>query len=507
MAVQSVYSILAGLEFSPVPHLLVEGGRVVGATSTCSILLGCDRDHEIWNTDIKQWIVDYDPNLPDNTVVLVKSKADAFFEALLIRKGVNLSGRYVEVISINRISEPQMQKTAEDLNLLSHVLTPSIAQLTDFLESANVQEGLEVPRLRRMSVDLNDGLQKFRFYKILEHGSLANNPSRFNPKELLTQIIESKRILHEDRWAIQAHLPVYMDNVVLDREKLKFIVDEILQNAIVHNESGIIDIAAAEEDMFGSKQLVITIRDNGKGFIWSAMDPEIGGSSPVKRSDSGGIGLTICSTFAKAMNGNLMIVSGEGRGSTVKLTLPYFLPHSSQMPMADGQSPSRDRAKSEPLQKSPLIVDLEPKSCISAASTPRGVEEKKDPVTFNYRALIVEDNKVNVLVLKRFLDGMGLTCDVAEDGQIAVDKVGANPFGFDVIFMDLLMPRMGGFDATRIIKQICQVHRRNIPIFACTANTEDDQKCMAANMSGVVHKPIKKEVLQQMLLSMSGNPQ
>ncbi|MBS0652049.1 MAG: response regulator [Verrucomicrobia bacterium] len=507
MAVHSIQSILAGLEFSPVPHLLVEGGRVVGATSTCSVLLGCERDHEIQNTDIKQWIVDYDPNAPDNTVVRVQSKAGAFFEALLVRKGVSLSGRYVEVISINHISEPQMQKTAEDLNLLSHVLTPSITQLTDFLESTTPQEGLEVPRLRRVSIDLNDGLQKFRFYKILEHGSLANIPSRFNPRELLTQIIESKRILHADRWEICTHLPVYMDNVVLDREKLKFIVDEILQNAIVHNESGKIDVAATEEDLYGSKRLVITIRDNGKGFVWSAMDPEIGGSSPVKRSDSGGIGLSICSTFAKAMNGSLMIVSGEGRGSTVKLTLPYFLPQGSQMPMDDGQYLSRDRSMSDPLRKSPVIIDVGSKSCVSAASTPRGVEEKKDPITFNYRALIVEDNLLNTKILRRMLEGMGLQCDVAEDGQVAVDKVGANPFGFDVIFMDLLMPRMDGFEATEIIKQIGVQKGKNIPIIACTANTEDDQKCKEAQMSGVVHKPVKKEALQQMLLNISEKPQ
>jgi len=508
MAVHSVHSIIAGLEYSPLPHLLVQDERVVGATSSCVQLLDCNHENEIRNSYIKEWIVDYDPNMPNSCVVKVQCKAGGFFQALAARRIVDFSGRHVVVISIDRFSEPQMQKTADDLNLLSHLLTPSMTQLNEFLDGASEQESSEFPRLRRMSFDLTDGITKFRFFKILEQGSIDNRPSRFNPRELLMQIVEEKAALYQDKCMINAHLPLYMDNVILDQEKFRFIIDEVLQNAIVHSSGGKIDLTVTEESFLGSKHLVVAIQDNGKGFVWPERSESCPGS-PVRRSDSGGVGLSICKTFAEAMKGKFAINSGEGRGTLVRLTLPCYLPPdafegASESAKSGSGIATRDRAVSDPVYKSPLMAPpTEVKSSVSAINSPRTVEEEAAPITFKYHALVVEDNLVNSKVLVRLLQGFGLTCDVAENGLLAVEKMRANPKAYDLIFMDLLMPKMGGLEATPIIQAICEESQVQVPIFACTSNTEDDQQCLDAKMVGVVHKPVKKDALLRALITVA----
>ncbi|MBS0649930.1 MAG: response regulator [Verrucomicrobia bacterium] len=507
MAIRSVHPIIAGLEFSPLPHLLVQEGHVIGATSSCVKLLECDHENEIRNSYIKEWIVDYDPNMPPSHVVKVHCKAGSFFQALVARHNVDFCGRNVEVISIDRFSEPQMQKTAEDLNLLSHVLNPSLTQLHEFLDGTSDQEGNEFPRLRRMSSDLSDGVTKFRFYKILENGSIVNSLSRFNPREQLMQIIEAKAALHQDKWEIKAQMPLFMDKVVLDQEKFRFIIEEVLQNAIVHNSGGRINLCATEESFLGRRHLVIVIQDNGKGFVWPEGSETCSGS-PVKRSHSGGVGLSICTTFAEAMQGKLEIVSGEGNGAMVRLTLPCAISSDAMAKTEFGQSSigigTRDRAVSAPVCKSPLMISSsEVKPYVSAINSPRSVEEKAAPIQFKYHALVVEDNLVNSKVLSRLLEGFGLTCDVAENGLVAVQKMRANPKAYDLIFMDLLMPQMGGLEATSIIQTICEESQVQVPIFACTANTEDDQQCLDAKMMGVIHKPVKKDALLKALVTVA----
>lgn len=507
MAIQSISATIAGLEFSPVPHLLVQDNYVVGATSSCVKLFKCDDQNEICNSLIKEWIVDYDPNMPVSAIAEMQTKKGDFFQALIVRRDFSLRDKNVEVISINRLSDSQMQKTAEDLNLLSHVLNPPMTQLNDFLDNPGDRdlEGHVVPRLRRMSFDLTDGITKFRFYKILENRTIASQPVRFNPKDLLLQIIETKTAIHTGKWEININLPINMENVLLDEEKLKFIINEILQNVITHNLGGKIVLTAKEEHFQGSKSLVITIQDNGKGFVWPERSSEPSSGSPVRRSLSGGVGLSICAAFIKAMEGDLQIDSVEGEGTTVRLTFPCNMTSGAsgeklEMNKADYKMITRERSLSDPVHNSPKMVPIDTKPSVSAIQSPRSVGEKTGSATFKYHALVVEDNLVNSKILVRLLEGFGLTCDVAENGLEAVDKMRANPKTYHLIFMDLLMPKMNGLEATEIIQQICKDEKNPVPIFACTANMEDDQKCLDANMAGVIHKPVKKDALLKALI-------
>jgi CheY-like chemotaxis protein len=114
-----------------------------------------------------------------------------------------------------------------------------------------------------------------------------------------------------------------------------------------------------------------------------------------------------------------------------------------------------------------------------------------------HRILIVEDNRVNQKVASLLLAKAGYQFDIADNGQIALDKFQSDEH-YDLILMDCMMPVMDGFTATREIRQIeTQFGLTKTPIIALTASVLDDdiQRCFESGMDAYVAKPVKKEKL------------
>jgi CheY-like chemotaxis protein len=113
------------------------------------------------------------------------------------------------------------------------------------------------------------------------------------------------------------------------------------------------------------------------------------------------------------------------------------------------------------------------------------------------RLLLAEDNPVSREIVLALLKDLGLAIDVAEDGQDAVERVRRQPY--DLVLMDLQMPRLDGIAATRQIRAL--PHGRQLPILAVTANVfEDDQRsCQAVGMNGFLSKPVDPQALRQQL--------
>lgn len=118
------------------------------------------------------------------------------------------------------------------------------------------------------------------------------------------------------------------------------------------------------------------------------------------------------------------------------------------------------------------------------------------------KVLLVEDTEFNMEVAFELLQMTGLSIDCAENGKIAVDKfLNAEPGTYDLILMDIQMPEMNGYDATRTIRASAHPDSGNIPIIAMTANafTEDVLASLSAGMNNHISKPIDTEVLYQTL--------
>ncbi len=116
------------------------------------------------------------------------------------------------------------------------------------------------------------------------------------------------------------------------------------------------------------------------------------------------------------------------------------------------------------------------------------------------KVLVAEDNKVNQKLIQILLKGLGCVVDLVNDGQEAVEALKDGEY--DIVLMDLMMPVMGGLDATKVIYEELG---KGVPIIALTAAAmkEDQEKCFAAGMKDYLAKPIDPKKLKEKLLKWS----
>jgi signal transduction histidine kinase/CheY-like chemotaxis protein/PAS domain-containing protein len=169
-----------------------------------------------------------------------------------------------------------------------------------------------------------------------------------------------------------------------------------------------------------------------------------------------------------------------------------------------------DRFLSKPLFPS-AIADII-NACLGISTRANG-EKSAAPRTYpGKRILLAEDVEINREVLIALLEPARVSIDCAENGREAVEKYCADPEKYDIIFMDLQMPEMDGYEATRRIREAeesggCQRKSGAIPIIAMTANVfkEDVEKCLASGMNGHVGKPLDlEEVMEKLRQYLSG---
>ena len=126
-------------------------------------------------------------------------------------------------------------------------------------------------------------------------------------------------------------------------------------------------------------------------------------------------------------------------------------------------------------------------------STPDGVVEQQDSV-LNLNILVVEDNPVNQMIMKKILGAQGHEFQLAEDGVKAVEA--SKSVRYDLILMDCQMPNMDGFEATRLIRSEDNLNK-DTPIIAVTANAmeADRMRCLNAGMNDYLKKPVKPNMI------------
>ncbi|MEJ0038657.1 MAG: response regulator [Gammaproteobacteria bacterium] len=192
-------------------------------------------------------------------------------------------------------------------------------------------------------------------------------------------------------------------------------------------------------------------------------------ASTTRQFGGTGLGLAISRRLIELMGGLLDFSSEPGVGSRFWFTLPIVDHNESQID----------------------TVEVE-----AIASPPPSSAQRRTDV----RVLVAEDNVVNQRLVKRMLEKMGYTVDIAADGYQAVTLAMANRY--DLVIMDCSMPEMDGYQATAEMRRLHQEGvLRRIPIIALTANAlpEDRERCLAAGMDDYLSKPIARDDLRAML--------
>lgn len=365
------------------------------------------------------------------------------------------------LISAKELAEKSSKFKSDFLSIMSHeIRTPMNAVIgtTNLLISEEPKpEQLEYLNILKFSGEnllaiINDILD----YNKIEAGKLELNQVKFNIHTLVQKIKQSFLAkAMEKRLALELYIDEAIPEFLTgDQMRLSQILNNLISNAVKFTEKGSITIKL-EAGNSDKKQVTIkfTIADTGIGIAPENLDiifdpfmqePMINNSNNAGT----GLGLAITKRLVNLHESDIYVTSKPGKGTDFAFTITFKLPQQATTSIVDNPN-------------SPMLNLL------------------------GMKILVVDDNKMNLLIASRFLKKWQATVDEAINGEIAVGMV--NNKAYDLIIMDLQMPVMDGFEATAIIKKT----QPNLPIIALTADAmpETYNKALECGMNDYLTKP------------------
>jgi CheY-like chemotaxis protein len=265
--------------------------------------------------------------------------------------------------------------------------------------------------------------------------------------------------------------PSIPDMLYGDDQRLAQVVTNLMSNAVKFTpEGGEVTLSAkliARED--GRYKIRIDVSDTGIGITPEQQAllfrPFQQAESTTTRKYGGtGLGLAISKRIVEIMSGEISIESEPGKGSLFSIVLPFSASAAGAVARADSDEDAGDGA----------VAEIRPGELAGK------------------RLLLAEDVEINREIVLTLLEDSGIEIDCAENGVEAVDLYAVDPGRYDMIFMDMQMPKMDGCEATRKIRALSDPRAKTVPIVALTANVfrEDVERCIAAGMNNHIGKPL-----------------
>jgi CheY-like chemotaxis protein/nitrogen-specific signal transduction histidine kinase len=367
-------------------------------------------------------------------------------------------------------------------------LSNAIIGFSDLLNAENLPEGLheyvdEINQAgKALSVLVNDVLDMAK----LDTGNLVVSKTYCDLAESLEELYEkiaptvAKK--HID-FSIVAD-PTVPARIFTDSERLGKCLINLTTNALKYTSQGFVRISVSLQNQQNIPWIRFDVQDSGEGIdseILSAIFEMVVNKEDANRRvlSSLDMGLSITSSLpvikrlVDALGGRLEAASQPGQGSTFSLLLPAGVDTATEKHL--------DLSEVCWNVKQPPLAKASPRKSWATDSSPR--------------ILLVEDQESNRTVLTLLLETFGLMVDTAEDGVGAVEQAANNTF--DLILMDLMLPNMDGYEATRILRQ----KNVTIPIIALSAGvmSQDDSKRIEQDFDALLTKPVDSKKLQQTL--------
>lgn len=379
------------------------------------------------------------------------------------------------------------------LNSISHDIRTPLNVIIGYtaLASAHVNEAQEVKKyLSKIEAASNHLLLLINDVLDMSHIESGTLKLEHAPVYLPDVLENLKAIIQTDSSAKQLKFcadtkNMVHKNVITDKLRLNQVLLNILENAVKYTRPGgkiYFQIQELKEQEPGFAKYEFRVKDTGIGmseeFIAHIFEPfSREQTSTVSGIEGMGLGMAIVKKIVDRMDGTIAVKSRQGKGTEVTVILPFKV---------SGQ-PNEWEANTRK-----KIVQIQ-----------RFSEDKNFENLFKgKKILLTEDNELNREIAVELLKEEEFILDTAEDGTIAVEKMRtAKPGQYDLILMDIQMPIMDGYEATRQIRKLENPETANIPIVAITANAfeEDRQKALEAGMNEHVSKPIDMERLLEIM--------
>ena len=381
-------------------------------------------------------------------------------------------------LAVQRETKANLAKREFLFNMSHDIRTPmnAIIGFTALAQTHIDDRGQVEDYLKKISVSsqhllslINDVLDMSR----IESGKVTLEAKPVHLPELVHELrdIVQAVVSEKDLSLTLDTVGVENEDVIADPLRLEQILINVLANAVKFTpDGGQIGLWIVQKDTApaGYADFEFHIKDNGIGMseefqkhIFEQFARER--TSTVSKIQGTGLGMAITKSLVDMMGGRITVKSEQGKGSefTISLRFPIGEAKTEQTPPAAKASASAGK-----------------------------------------KLLVVEDNELNLEIASTLLKEAGFEVDTAENGKIAVEKVeAASADRYDLILMDIQMPEMDGYEATRRIRALPDTKKAALPIVAMTANAfEDDRKnALRAGMNGHIAKPLDIQKLFQVL--------
>jgi len=382
--------------------------------------------------------------------------------------------------SINRANQLAQQAAAanqaksEFLAHMSHEMRTPMNAIVGFGELLAEEELADEQReyvhiIRESAENLLQIIDDVLDFSRIEAGKLETNAIDCSLEELIIAIESlmrpaAKKKGLEFEILEKTDLPA---QIRTDPVRLRQCLINLIDNAIKYTEHGHVYVNVSMEENNGKPYVRFDVKDTGigipadkQGYIFEEFAQL---NTDTRKCGGAGLGLSITKKLATLLNGELSVTSEKGKGSVFSLKIPAGID-----------------VKSQPLMsRQDVIFEMNQKQDYSGRPK------------FSGRALVAEDSRTNQLLINLILQRLGFDVTVVEDGKQVVDEALKQPY--DLIFMDIRMPNMDGYEATRILRK----KGVTTPIIAITAYAMrgDDEKCISAGCDDYLSKPIDRKKL------------